>query len=85
MLKMSRYEKPWLAKKDPKEKWEKIIFWGSVLAGFAIGGILCVLSWNSVSNKDVSAKILGLNYLSTYLRSEVLHSSGGSLLQYRRQ
>jgi len=53
------YEKPWLAEKNPRKKWEKIIFWGCTFAGFAIGAFICYLSYSSVSNHEVSSASRG--------------------------
>jgi hypothetical protein len=61
MLSMARtcadrgsYDKPWTVQKDPREKWEKIIFWVSILIGLAIGALICFLAWKSVTNNEVS-------------------------------
>jgi beta-glucanase (GH16 family) len=44
------YPKPWKDDKDPRQKWEKIIFWSSIALGFVIGAFVCFLQYNSVSN-----------------------------------
>lgn len=49
-LQGSEYPKPWLEHKDPRLKWERIIFWGSIVVGVLIGALLCFLSYRSVSN-----------------------------------
>ncbi|OCK77836.1 glycoside hydrolase family 16 protein [Lepidopterella palustris CBS 459.81] len=46
------YEKPWTTEKNPKKKWEKIIFWGSIVVGFAIGGLICFFAYASVTNHE---------------------------------
>jgi len=51
------YEKPWAAKKDPKEKWERIIFFGGIAIAFGVGAVLCWHSWTSVTNFDVSRNV----------------------------
>jgi hypothetical protein len=52
------YDKPWTTQKDPKEKWEKIIFWVSILIGLAIGALICFLAWKSVTDNEVCALLL---------------------------
>ncbi|KAF1811333.1 concanavalin A-like lectin/glucanase [Eremomyces bilateralis CBS 781.70] len=44
------YEKPWLDEPNPRRKWERLILWGSVVIGFAIGGFICYMAYASVSN-----------------------------------
>ncbi|KAF2433686.1 glycosyl hydrolase [Tothia fuscella] len=46
------YEKPWKTQKDPREKWEYIIFYASIVIGFAIGGLICYFAWTSVTNNE---------------------------------
>ncbi|KAK4934645.1 hypothetical protein LTR10_024148 [Elasticomyces elasticus] len=46
----SDYPKPWLEKKDPRQKWERIIFWGAIVIGVIIGAAICFISYRSVSN-----------------------------------
>ncbi|KAF2088051.1 glycoside hydrolase family 16 protein [Saccharata proteae CBS 121410] len=45
-------EKPWVHEKNPKMKWERIIFWGCIAAGFIIGGIICYLAWIGVASGE---------------------------------
>ncbi|KAF2258385.1 concanavalin A-like lectin/glucanase [Lojkania enalia] len=45
-------EKPWAAKKHPKLKWERTIFYGSIGIGLAIGAIICYQAYASVTNHD---------------------------------
>ncbi|KAH6669868.1 concanavalin A-like lectin/glucanase domain-containing protein [Halenospora varia] len=60
---IGEYEKPWIeewkqgpaGKKKPKisgNAWDRIIFWGSIVLGFALGGLMCYLAFSSVSNFD---------------------------------
>jgi hypothetical protein len=51
---LDSYEKPWASQKDPREKWEKVIFWISILIGLAIGALICYLAWISVTNNEVN-------------------------------
>ena len=51
---VSRYDKPWLQEPNPRRKWERIIFWGSIVIGFLIGGLICYMAYLSVSNLEVS-------------------------------
>lgn len=44
------YPKPWAEHSDPRQKWEKVIFWTSVLIGLLIGAAICFVSYQSVSN-----------------------------------
>lgn len=46
------YDKPWTIEKNPRRKWERIIFWGSILIGFALGGLICYFSYASVTNHE---------------------------------
>ena len=48
-----RYDKPWTIEKNPRRKWERIIFWGSILVGFALGGLICYFAYASVTNHEV--------------------------------
>ncbi|KAJ4357296.1 uncharacterized protein N0V89_001871 [Didymosphaeria variabile] len=43
-------EKPWALSKHPKLKWEKTIFYGSVVLGVAIGAFICYRAFASVTN-----------------------------------
>jgi hypothetical protein len=52
-LTASRYEKPWVANKSPRKKWEPMIFYGSILIGFAIGALICYFAFASVTNHEV--------------------------------
>ena len=49
-FKEAQYPKPWLEQSDPRRKWEKFIFYGSILIGFLIGAVICFFSYKSVSN-----------------------------------
>ena len=51
---VSRYEKPWLQERNPRRKWERIIFWGSIGIGFVIGALICYMAYASVTNLEVS-------------------------------
>jgi hypothetical protein len=51
---VSRYEKPWLEDRNPRRKWERIIFWGSIGIGFVIGALICYMAYASVTNLEVS-------------------------------
>ena len=44
------YEKPWTQEKNPKAKFERIIFWSCVGIGLLLGCLICYLSYASVSN-----------------------------------
>ncbi|KAF1992474.1 glycoside hydrolase family 16 protein [Aulographum hederae CBS 113979] len=44
------YEKPWMDEKNPKKKWERIIFWVCIGIGFVIGALICYFNYVSVSN-----------------------------------
>lgn len=46
------YDKPWTIEKNPRRKWERIIFWGSILIGFALGGLICYFAYASVTNHE---------------------------------
>jgi hypothetical protein len=48
-------EKPWAVTKHPKLKWERAIFYGSIVLGIAIGGFICYRAYASVTNHDVRA------------------------------
>lgn len=50
------YEKPWLIVKNPRRKWERILFWCSIATGFLVGAALCYLSYASVTNLTVRDK-----------------------------
>ncbi|KAF2795522.1 glycoside hydrolase family 16 protein [Melanomma pulvis-pyrius CBS 109.77] len=43
-------EKPWSAKKHPKLKWERAIFYGSVGIGVVVGAVICYMAYASVTN-----------------------------------
>jgi hypothetical protein len=47
---VGEYEKPWVGEVIPKKKFEPWILWGCVMFGIAIGGVICWLSYTSVSN-----------------------------------
>lgn len=49
----TEYEKPWMSIPNPRRKWERIIFWGSIGLGVALGGFICYLSLGSVANHEV--------------------------------
>ncbi|KAK5239878.1 hypothetical protein LTR40_014191, partial [Exophiala xenobiotica] len=46
----TEYPKPWLEEKEPRRKWERVIFWTSVVIGLLIGAVICFFSYKSVSN-----------------------------------
>jgi len=46
-------EKPWALAKHPKLKWERAIFYGSIVIGIAIGGFLCYMAYSGVTNHEV--------------------------------
>ena len=46
----SDYPKPWLEEKEPRVRWEKIIFWSSIVIGFLFGALICYVQYISVSN-----------------------------------
>ncbi len=46
----TEYPKPWLEQKEPRRKWERVIFWTSVAVGVLIGAVICFFSYKSVSN-----------------------------------
>ncbi|KAH7031441.1 putative gram-negative bacteria binding protein [Microdochium trichocladiopsis] len=46
------YEKPWLKNKDPREKLDKVFFYGLSLIGAGIGAYICWDRWNSVGNQN---------------------------------
>jgi hypothetical protein len=52
------YEKLWIVKKDPRMKFDRIIFWGFAFVGLAIGFYLIYDGWASVDNPSVSPQLL---------------------------
>lgn len=44
------YPKPWAEQKDPRAKWERVIFYGAIVIGLLIGAVICFFSYKSVSN-----------------------------------
>ena len=49
-FKGTEYPKPWLDEVEPRRKWEKVIFWGSLVIGVLIGAVICYFNYKSVSN-----------------------------------
>jgi hypothetical protein len=51
-----RYEKPWIAKSPYKarERWDKVILWGGITAGFLIGVPLCYFAYENIPRHQVS-------------------------------
>ena len=47
------YEKPWVGVRNPRRKYERLIFWGGVVLGFAVGGLICYSGFSSVTNSEV--------------------------------
>ncbi|KAF2691892.1 glycoside hydrolase family 16 protein [Lentithecium fluviatile CBS 122367] len=45
-------EKPWALAKHPKLKWERGIFYGSIVLGIAIGAFLCYMAFAGVTNHE---------------------------------
>jgi hypothetical protein len=56
LTRRGRYEKPWLASRPYKfrERWDKVILWGCIFAGFSIGAALCYLAYANVPRHKVS-------------------------------
>jgi hypothetical protein len=50
-------EKPWALSKHPKLKWERGIFYGSIVLGVAIGAFICYQAYASVTNHSVSQMV----------------------------
>ena len=46
------YPKPWTEQRDPRQKWEKVIFWTSIVVGVLIGAVICYFQYISVTNFD---------------------------------
>ena len=53
MLSFRYDEKPWAATKHPKLKYERMIFYGSIVIGIAIGAMICYFAYASVTNHEV--------------------------------
>jgi hypothetical protein len=64
-------EKPWASAKHPKLKWERGIFYGSVVIGVAIGAILCYLAYASVTNHEASLPAVCVVTLASYTRLSI--------------
>ncbi|KAH7031439.1 putative gram-negative bacteria binding protein [Microdochium trichocladiopsis] len=48
---VGEYEQPWLAKRDPREKFDKIFFYGFLVIGLAVSAYLCYDGWKSVGDE----------------------------------
>lgn len=53
---IGKYEKPWTKEKEPRKIWDKIIFYGFLIAGLGLGAWICYDGWQSVPHNDVSVK-----------------------------
>lgn len=63
-------ERPWLSKKDPKEKWVTIIPLIGIAIGFAIAGFLIYDGLSSVSN-HVYCPVLDEDFSSSALDPKI--------------
>jgi hypothetical protein len=50
---IGEYEKPWIECKDPRMKYDRILFWVFGFTGIAVGAYICYAGWMSVADQRV--------------------------------
>ncbi|KAF2808462.1 putative gram-negative bacteria binding protein [Mytilinidion resinicola] len=49
---VGEYEKPWTKEKELRKIWDKVIFFGFLIAGLGIGAYICYDGWRSVPHDN---------------------------------
>ncbi|OCK77121.1 glycoside hydrolase family 16 protein [Lepidopterella palustris CBS 459.81] len=49
---VGNYEKPWTKVREPREIWDKIIFFGFMFIGLGVGAYVCYDGWQSVPHDN---------------------------------